>query len=826
MRLYDPLILKTASQNFSGREFPADPRQFNSTHLFEQRLDELEKQPTGRLQIAILREYTALLWNNFTDSIPIDTLQDAYENTADEAHSFAGKIFSGDTFRYTEAFISLLDEGVLRIEKGFRKELRFVYERFNEFLFARHFIITESSSPVFRKIPIEAESYENVLRAAGHSTVMIAALRNALIIDFYQKQHDPATIIQLALSQLYEAQPLVEETLSVLTDENYSDVLGILEYMLEFEKKESAELLKKRTDFEELLQSPKKSARLSEGARKELEDKLEAVNEQIFKILKVRQIAVSVVYKIYKSENINDLVSDEKTDPGKLLWLAMADPLPEVRDNASIYIYYIARYNPDLGKGLILTLSDKVKSTPVFSLFKQSSRKELQQSYIEPACRVGLFLVIDGLIERKDYAQALEIMNVWKEVVRKFTLNHTIIKIVMPFFKFLFSRQTVVQTEYVNNAIEYRYFWDHIPLNAPSPQWSRTVFKELVPFFDPATTNFSQYEQQIINGYRTGDSFSFFLLERILIVQGLVDWNNVSGLIQQLINLPETEKYKPYIEMSLIYSLFQINHKSELPVPAAENVFSSLVLSWCLKNKGFFYAHYNDKANGGKPYKQYVLYWYAAAYCHRYGDGKVKEGDGANVPVFRELIYTSYKQRDKVLLYNCIENMAVMVSAMGYYKTSLQLFEYLISLFNKESEIREFDNIKIDVSPVYNVGLRSFICDMLGTVKSYFPKEVDHFIVNKLKNSGFPGLDAFREEIFNHSLSHEGIGDLLTHKFGNFVMWGILNDIHIRKFFIEIYNFSIVSKNYPEWFDYCIRHIFQEVFDVKNLQKAFSKNEL
>ena len=818
MRLYDPLILKTASQNFSDKEFPADVRQFNSTRLFKQRLDTLQKQTGGALQLNMLEEFTAILWKDFTDSIPLRSLFAAYEDKLDANHKFAHRVFKDDTFRYSESFIVLLDEGILRIEKGFKKEIRFVYERFNEFLFANHFILSQSL-PVYNKIPVVATAYEDVLKISGHSTVIIAALRNALIMDFYEKKHDPATIIRLSLSQVYEAQPLVEETLSVLIEESYTDVLKVLEQMLDYGKEESGDLFKQKTEKEKVLNKEKNKLKLTEVARQKLEDELQSLNEQLLKILKVRQIAVSVIYKIFKSEHINTWLGDKEKDPAKLLWIAMADPLPEVRDNASIYIYYIARYNIELGTNLISSLSDKVKKTQVLSLVNPSSRKELQQSYIEPACRVGLFLVIDGLIERQDYKLASDILKIWKDVVRKFSLNHTLIKVVMPFFKFLFARQTVVQTEYVNNGIEYRHFWDVIPLKANPNNWSREAYKMLVSYLDANTKGFKAHQALIISAYLTGDSFSFFLLERIMIVQGLADWNNIADIIQHLLQLPESERFKPYIEMSLIYSLFQINHKSTEAIPQAEKIFSALVKSWSVKQKGYYYAHYNNIANNGKPYKQYVLYWYASAYCNRYGDGISKPGDDTNVPVFRALIYIAHKNRDKALLYNCLENMAILVSAAGYYKTALQLFEYLIGLFKTESEIVEFDNMIIPGS-VYAKGVRSFICDVLGTVKSYYPKQVDHFIVNKLKASQFPDLDAFREEIFNHALSHEGIGDLLTHKFGNFVIWGIISDANIRQFFIEICDFGYASKNYPEWFDHCIRHVFQELFEVKNLQKT------
>lgn len=509
MRLYDPLILKTAAQNYSETELPADTRQFNSTKLFEQRFEALAVQePHGRLQESILNDFTAMLWESFTDSVSIDALQNVYHNQSQASYSFAHKIFKGDTFRYTTAFINLLDEGILKIDKRFN-EIRFVYERFNEFLFARHFKKQLSAEPLYRKIPIPTSAYEGVLKRTTHSTVVISALRNALLMDFYEK-NDPSAIIKLSQSQLYEAQPLVEDTLSVLMNESYNEVQSILQTMLDFEKNECVSLIKHKTDFEKILTKDKTRGRLSEEAKSKTEEQLKATNDELFKIMKVRQIAVSIIYKIFKSDHIATWLADNKTDPSQLLWIAMADPLPEVRDNASIYIYYIARYNTDLGKRLIYTLSDKVKKTPVYSLISQSARKELQQSYIEPACRVGMFLVIDGLIERKDYKLAADILQIWKDVVRKFTLNHTLIKVVMPFFKFLFARQTVVQTEYVNNGIEYRHFWDVIPEKASSNNWSREGYKLLVPFLDASAKGFSLHKDLILHAYLTGDSFSFF----------------------------------------------------------------------------------------------------------------------------------------------------------------------------------------------------------------------------------------------------------------------------------------------------------------------------
>lgn len=814
-RLFDPLILKTASQNFEGREFPADTRQFDSTKLFAQRLKTIEKQERGRQQIHVLEAFTTLLWEDFADSIDLKTLFGAYDMETHALHRFAGRIFKNDSLVFHPDFTGLLEAGILRIDKGFRQQIRFVYERFNEFLFAQHFLSIHASREN-ASTPIPASAYEEVLTRAGHSTVIIASLRNALIMDYGFKGNDPATLIQLARSPQYEAQALVEETLSVLMDENYGDVFGILESMLGFELDSAAEWLSDRLDTEKLLASPKKTSRLSAEKLAGIKSELEETHAQLVTIARVRKMAISLIYKIFKSDRVEEWIRRPAYDPNRLLWMAMADPLPEVRDCASIYIYYIARYDADMGRRIVTALSDKVMQTPLIKLLGRSSRKELQQSYIEPACRVGLFLVIDGLIERQDYGLALGILDTWKKVVRRFSLNHVLIRAVMPFFKILLARQAVVQKEYVNNGIEYGHFWDTIPKQATAPTWSQYAHYGLVRYLDPSETDFAKHESTVLNAYRTGDSFSLFLLERVMVVQGIAAWDNIENIVNKLIGGGAGEKYRDYMELSLLYVLYQISYRIATPTAALDSLYAQLTKTWSIRCKGYYYAHYNDRANGGRPYKHYILNWYAAAYCNRYGDGVAHGEDQSNVPVFRELITQAYEKRDKALLYNCLENMAMLVATSGYHKTALQLFEYLLGLFKNSSEIAEFDRIAL-AGELYKKGLRSFICSMLGTVKCYFPKEVDHFIVNRLPTTHFPDVDTFKEEIFNHAASHEGIGDLLTHKFGNFVIWGILNDRDIRKFFMRICEFGYESNSYIEWFDNSIRHAFEQLFEVKNL---------
>lgn len=815
IRLYDPLILKMAAQNFKDGHLPADSRQFNATKVFSQRIELLERGEHGKQELRLLEDFTALLWEKYADAIALNVLYRSFDDQDHPYHKFASAVFKDESLTFGNELTALLGEGILRIDKGSRSEMRFVYERFNEFMFARHFLQQQHALSPGRKLPVPAAAYEAVLKKAGHSAVIIASLRNALILDFYEKDKDSWAIIQLTQSHLYEAQTLVEETLTVLIEECYHDVFTILYRMLEYRKAESMDWESERETIDKMLNREKKRNRLSAQKIAEMEERRQWLSGMMAQVLRVRGTAISLVYKIFKSEQVALWIKDIEVDPNKLLWLAMGDPLPEVRDNASTYIYYISRFDTDMAFRIINALSDHIMTVPLLGVLRSSTRKELQQSYIEPACRVGLFLAIDGLLERRDYPMALEIRDTWQKVVRRFTLNHVLIKLAWPFFRLLMSRQTVVQKDYVNNGVEYAHFWDTIPKSANGDQWSQAGYSAMIAYLDPATEGFESKRDLFINGYKSGDSFSLFLLERVLIVQGLLNWDNISGIANTLSTLSELAPGKAYVEMSLIYAIYQINLKSTEPIAAAEKFLSGLVEKWQLRNKGFYYAHYNDKANAGKPYKQYVLSWYAIAYCRHYGDGGIKPGDTGSAQLIRKTLTEAFCKKDKALLYNCIENIAMLAASSGYYKTSLQLFEYLIGLFKHESDIYEFDSIRLE-GKLYEKGLRSFLCDMLGTVKSYFPKEVDYFVVNKLKASSFPGLDTLRDEIFNHSLSHENIGDLLTHKFGNFVIWGIINDLDIRKFFMQICSFGPHGNEYLDWFESSIRYCFQEVLGVKN----------
>jgi len=809
-RLFDPLILKTSAGIYKGKSLSAELKNFNSTSLFARQFESLEQE-----QRYLLGIFTEKLWGYSTDALSLSEIYRARDDQQHILHVLSLLLFTGEDMQFSPALFLLLDQGILRIEHGpLLQELRFVYERFHEYLFARTFLEIRRGASI-NKEPVEAAHYEKVLKEAGSYAVIMGAMRNALIMDYHYCREDASVIIALAKSNLYESEPLIADTLNVLLEESYGECYTLVMQMLHQDRALSIGWATEKERIDRELKKLKKIRSVKPEIKESLAKEKAIVDRAMYPVLKLRKAAVSAIYKIYRSPLYRIYTEMPVNDPNLLLWEIMSDPIPEVRDNASIYIYYIARFNQEIGNEILDHLSGKILDFPMRSVFWGDNLKKLRYFYIEPACRVATFMVIDGLVERRDYAQAERIIGVWKEIVRKYTFNYVGVRLVMPFFKFLMFRQAEVQNEYVNNGMEYQHFWDKVPLDLPG-SWSRNEYAALVPYLNPEMANIADHRKMIVKGMCSGDAFSYFLLERILLVHGYTDWKRVGGTINAVLNANISRELRPYMEMSVSYVLFHILHKYDQVIDEAEALFGTLVKRWMIENKGLFRSHYNHLANENRPYKQYPLNWYAAAYCRHYGDGLRKPGDVHAVPVFRELLQLAYTTKDKELLYNCLENIAVLVSDFSCHKTALDLFEFAMGMFKSESAIRGFDAIHL-AREGYQKGIRSFLSDVLGTIKSYYPREVDYFILNKLNGSEFPDMEKFREDIYNNSRSHEGIGDMLTHKFGNFVSWGLLNEPVINNFFVRLLQLATESKNYFDWFDISVRYSFTELLGVKNI---------
>ena len=815
VRLEDPLVLKVASGIYRGNHLPKTARDLDSISLFTARTEMISGGSDAARELFILEQFTRSLRKFKWDCIQLSKLYMAYENENDPLNELAQKLFENETFGWDKHVKALFEQGILRVEKaGLHEELRFVYERFHEYMYARIFI-EEETAELSSRLPVPAHRFEKELAEMKGYAVINGALRHALTMDYERTGGDPSVLIQLAVSNAWGATALVMETLSGLISERYDDVCRIIKQLLQYKKEEQMQSVLELEEKEQLIELGSKGKKqIEEGYLEQLTLRCKDLTSEFAPVIAIRKVAMHAIYDIFRSPVYSRNLYEGENSPFALLWEAMSDPMAKVRDNVSLYIYYISRYDRDIGLRILDHLSSKIMDTSLWSMTKSSKRQELKQSFMEPAGRLSLLMITEGLVERSDYELCNAIIITWGDILRKFTLGHTIIKIVMPFLKFFLRRQGIVQTEYVNNGIEYQNFWENIPRTAETSLWNFETFTKLVPYLDETTEGFIHHHDSLLGGIRTGDAFSFFLIERVMIVQGWKKWENVAPLLRKVIDLPDDEPYRDYIEMSMLYVLFHIIEKSDQFNDEAFDMFASLNEQWSERCKGLFTAHYNAKANKGNPYKQYPLNWYGAAYCRHFGDGGIRPGDDEPLPVFRRLLSKAFRDQDKELLYYCIENMAVLVTDFSKPESALQLFEYIMGFFRYESDLAAFDAQQCSRAG-YNLPLREFLCKMIGTIKSYYPRETEHFIYHKLVNSNFPDIDRFRDELINYNQSHENIGDLLTHKFGNFIIWGLLHDKAIMAFFRDGFAIAPEQSDYFGWFDGIVRISFRRLFDMK-----------
>ncbi len=814
-RLTDPMVMGMASQIYAGGHLPQHIRQFDSVRLFASRLEQLEKSTGGQQQVAILEEFTRILRKRRTDGLRLKWLYQSFDDPSSELNPFSQQLFQGNTFEWKPPVKALLDAGVLRVEKSAREpELRFTFERFHEFMYAKVFVSDESDH-LGAGMPIPAGSYERELEELRGYAVINGALRHALVMDYTFTKGDPSTLIALANSPVYSAAPLVMSTLTSLITENYSEVCAIIYQLLEYQKEESDPVEEELEEKEKLIEEGKKGkTRLSEEEIEQLNSEADELLSRLSPVLQVRKIAVQVIYEIFKSPVFEKGLYEGLHSPFELLWHAMSDPVAKVRDNASLYIYYISRFDISIGMRILDHLSDQIMDTSMLSLVSGAKRKEFQQSFLEPAGRLSLLMVVERLVEHGDYELSDNIKDTWRAILKKLTLNFTLIRVVMPFLKFFLRRQATVQVAYVNNGIEYQHFWESIPPSGNKEEWHRENFRNLVPFLDPDTEGIEEYYPALYKAIDSGDAFSYFLIERIMVTQGWADWQRILPLAQYVANKPANEPMLDYMQMSMLYVLFHTIEKSEYPIDEAFEIFSGLTERWSERCRGLFYGHKNSQANKGQPYKQYPLNWYGAAYCKHWGDGGIRPGDPYPLPVFRRLIEKAVTRKDKELLYYCLENIATLVSDFGKPASAIQLFEYLMSLIRHEKQIAEFDAIE-STREEFGKDLRAALCNTIGTIKSYYPREVAHFINNRLIITGFPDMDRFREDLQTYNQSHESIADLLTHKFGNFIIWGLLHDKAVSRFFQDGFSYGVEAEDYFGWFDGIVRLSFNRLFNIK-----------
>ena len=827
IRLKDPLVLKMACTNYLGHEFPAAMREFTSLALFHKMMQDISLSYAGNRQVEIVREMARLMLEAYskgeaTDSIMMTDLRKDYDNPEGRFHKLAGLILKKDG--HTVAFRELLNKPerpILRLVEN--EKIQFIYERFLEYLLALTY---------FEKEQVSAAGIMKTIAEATANEVFMGAMRNILIMN-YIATGTPAILIELSNSPDagFEIPALVTDVINVMVKENYEDeIFSLLDAFITGTDEACAKAIPEYNAVTKTIESNKADDQTI-ARHKELSAVLEPV-------IKQRSLAsVTLMNGIFLTDYHNEGIYSR--DPFHLLWKLIADPITEVKNDVCMYAYYVSNkkftlngtpLRENISEQIVRRMYKEVNSTPLLAIPFGSERRKLLISNLEVGTRLNVLLIIDALISgnTEDRQRVGKMLNEIITIFSHLTAGFSLVKVLMPFFHMIMRKQVTFQSDYVNNVIEYQTFWEDnvIPRYADEKTWSREDLKTAMQYIfqysryyaegkDPSgAPEFKPFLDKVISAYRTGDSFSYFAFERILIIIGLCSWEDIYPLQKSFRegSIRDTE-YFDYSQMSLIYVLYQLGLKMETLPEYVWEMLSEWCEEWTLKCRGYFKGRNSHKANPRQLYKRNVMTWYAMVWAARNGD--IQDPHHANAPLFRRLIDTAIQTRDKELLVHLIENISELVADSGYIYTALDLLHAVFTKIDSQEILDELD-AKADLRySNTEQDIVTLIGKVLGTAKNYFPAEVNAFLKRDLTGLSFPGIPKYKDEILSYNPGGEKLSDLFTHKFGNFLIWSLIHEEPVDNFAYEAMCLAPDSKDSFEWFDKVVRVLFVHLFKVK-----------
>ena len=93
--------------------------------------------------------------------------------------------------------------------------------------------------------------------------------------------------------------------------------------------------------------------------------------------------------------------------------------------------------------------------------------------------------------------------------------------------------------------------------------------------------------------------------------------------------------------------------------------------------------------------------------------------------------------------------------------------------------------------------------------------EVDGFLKKDIVGLKFPGINRYREDILNYNSGGETLSDLFTHKFGNFLIWSLVNEEAVDEFAYEAMSAAADAPDCIKWFNEVVRILFRHLFKVR-----------
>ena len=89
------------------------------------------------------------------------------------------------------------------------------------------------------------------------------------------------------------------------------------------------------------------------------------------------------------------------------------------------------------------------------------------------------------------------------------------------------------------------------------------------------------------------------------------------------------------------------------------------------------------------------------------------------------------------------------------------------------------------------------------------------FVRAEISGLKFPGVETYRDNILNYSPSGEKLADLLTHKFGKFLILSLLHERSVDDFSREAINQAAKSHDVFSWFAQTVRILMRHLFNAK-----------
>lgn len=830
LRLKDPLMFKVACTAYLGEQLPEATSEYTSINLFTKVLDGIERSYAGKGQIRILEALSTYMLDKYLageaiDSIMVEDLKSSFDDVNHPLNHVAKLMYKNDgiTVDFAE-LLKLSQRPILRLADN--KKVQFIYERFLEFLLSKAYLRKRGD--------VNALTLYNDIKGAAANEVFMGAMRNVLIMDLL-KSRDLQVFSDL-LSEHgddIEVYTLVSGTLNILVRELYTkEIFDIERHFLSWAGEGQKEIIGEFNDICKQIDSNKATDRTIERHK--------VLSGQLTSMVCMRNLATSTLISgLLLSDAHNEGIFEE--DPYSLLWTLMDDPLTEVKNNACMQAYYVSRrkltlnsepLRENITQQIVRRIFEYISERPLPSLLIGTSSRKRTVTLLEFGVRLDVILIIDLLLDGNtdDRERVTILIDEIRQLIRRLTLNYSVIRVFMPFFSSILRRQVTFQSAYVNNLIEYTTFWDDavvMPSPTPDGKWNRTDVSDLAPmvflysryydedapFKETTPPSVAPYASRIVAAYRTGDSLSYFLLERLLVIFGLSEWDTTLSILEEIDRIiPETEWYD-YSQMSFIYVLYQLGLKMDVVPKQVEEMMIRNCTEWTRRCRGYFCAHNSSKANPLQMYKRNVMSWYAMVWCSRNGD--LANSDDSSVPVFRDMIKEAISTRDKELLVHLINCIAELITDSGDIHTALELLKTIFKAIPSKNVLDEFERNAIKRYPDTCFDIITMIGNILGVAKNYYPTEVNDFLTRGIVGLHFPGISKYKDDILSYNPSGEKLSDLLTHKFGNFIIWALIHEDSVDEVVANCLKEAPNSPDSAAWFDKCVRIIMRTLLKIK-----------